>query len=122
MDKKKIIVKVPVPKAFDQLEAIYDTYYNMYNSIYDKNGYLYDVSTASQSNQKLYDICLRMINIINDNRENFEPIKKIDLFDHIEKILCDWKKVLEDNNTILYFRKCINWIRKKDPEDDSYFL
>jgi hypothetical protein len=122
METKKIAITIPVPEEFEKLEAVYDMYYDTYNTIYDNKGNFYDVSNAIESNQKLYEICLKMIDIINNNREIFEPIKKIKMFTQIEQILSDWKRNLEDNYAILHFRKCINWLRKKDPEDTSYFL
>ncbi len=119
---EKVLVPVEIPKEFKDLESVYDTYYYTYLSIFDKDGKFYDLERATQSNQRLYEICLKMIDVINQNRDKFEPIKKVKTFSQIEKLLTDWKRNLVDNNSILHFRKCINWLRKIDPNDDSYFL
>ena len=109
---KKIVTVIEEPDGYRELELTYDTYckiYDLYMKAYSEK----DMDLFLSLGQKLYDLALNLISIINENKEKFEPIKEFPLFQNICKLLYDFKNKIEDNYTILHFRKCINWIKRK---------
>ena len=119
---KKILVPVEVPKNYYKLESLYEEYYTTYHATFNKDRKPFNPSTIDQSEQKLFSLVLKMIDVINQNRKEFEPIKKVQLFKDIDQLITVFKRLLVDNSYILHLRKCSNWIRTVDPDDKSYFL
>lgn len=109
---KKLVTVIERPKEYDDLEFTYNIYCSTFD-IYIRAYKEKDSETFLRTEQRLCEIALKLIAIINNNKEKFQPIKDFPLFQDICKLLYDFKNKIENNDMVLHFRKCINWIRRK---------
>jgi hypothetical protein len=68
---------------------------------------------VAEKGSELYDIVSNIISYIDSNQENLHPIRSLAAFREIDDLLTRYKPILKNNDDILRFRKCINWIRRK---------
>jgi len=92
-------------RLLDIYSLLYEKYIKVYN---EKNREL-----ITEKQDDLYNIVLNIIDTIDNNREEYHPIKSLAAFREIDELLSGYKVILKHNDDILKFRKCINWIRKK---------
>ena len=71
---KKIVTVIEEPDGYHELELTYDTYckiYDLYMKAYSEK----DMDLFLSLGQKLYDLALNLISIINENREKFVQLE-----------------------------------------------
>jgi hypothetical protein len=68
---------------------------------------------VSEKGSELYDIVSNIISYIDSNQEDLHPIRSLTAFREIDDLLTRYKSILKNNDDILRFRKCVNWIRRK---------
>jgi len=68
---------------------------------------------VAEKGSELYDIASNIISYIDNNREDLHSIRRLAAFREIDDLLTRYKPILKNNDDILRFRKCVNWIRRK---------
>jgi hypothetical protein len=119
-----VLVFKEAPLAYNELEKVYESYNTTYYKTMLKPTVAREgknVTDMANTYYKLYEIIFTIIKIINENKHDFEPFKKVALFKKINTLLNNFKQGMTINDDILAIRKCVNWIRKVDREDDFYF-
>ena len=100
------------PKEYIQLMNMYSDY-TLHHKIYEKAANENNVELFNKKHEELFTFLYNMIDHINAHKDILQKFKHDIFFKDVSELLYDAKNRLAHNDTILHFRKCINWIRKK---------
>jgi hypothetical protein len=100
------------PKEYIQLMDIYSDYV-IHHKVYEEAAAKNNVELFNKKHRELFILLYKMIDHINIHRDILQKFKHDKFFGEVCDLLYDAKNRLSHNDTILNFRKCINWIRRK---------
>ena len=112
MDSKIIIEDYTHAKEYVRLMDIYSEY-TIHHRSYEKAAKENNVELFTKKHEELFILLCNMVDYINSNRDILQKFKNDKFFVDICDLLYDAKNRLNHNDTILHFRKCINWIKRK---------
>ena len=99
-------------KEYIVLMDMYDKYI-VHHKIYEKAAKENNTELFNEKHHDLFVTLYNMVEHIDSNRDILQQFRQDTFFKQVEDLLYDAKNKMIHSDTILKFRKCLIWMRKK---------
>lgn len=116
LDTEILAIRISGVQNPDQMIDKYKELYRLLYLYKDTHSYYLKNRLGKEKSyywSELFSAITKVISYMNENRDIFYPMRSFNAFKCIDLILTDWKQSINEPDVILFFRKTINWIRKK---------